>query len=425
METKLSYREARDNLVLDILQYVRAIEKGDRPPRLVPLLVGTHGIGKTQMQWDLAHSVMVDLFQGRLITNRISEMPEGEIAGFPDIDKSRGQMVYRLPSWWRLDWENEWTLVFFDEINRGQRLDASQQLLHKLLHERQVHEHPLPEKWVLVAACNPEDTGDYQVSDLLSDWSLRTRFKIYPMELTLDELLEWGKGPSGNNGRRRIHPVVSQFFARNPNHFNKDQNAGRMIEEFSQALYFLEEEGRLDLFLSKCSSMLDFSTAIELNQYYRDRMKELPVEEILKYDKRTREKVRQFREAGDNHVLLKAVDGLLYADNDEVIKAIPKILEFTHDLPPEIAYRYFFTVFEKARQEDGYYDVWFKLFTAAGDDETVKEILGNEAIAKEVQGEEQEQEKGEKEGEEQEKEKGGEEKTRKGGGGNVRRKDKK
>lgn len=364
MDYTLSFREAKTILKLHVRQQLEAKDEKSQP-MLVPLLIGKHGNGKSWMVREIAD----ELTEERVINLRLSEMPEGELGGIPHVTED-GKMFYATPPWWRTDWEDKPVIVFVDEINRVQRYDGSVQMLHKFLNERKIHEKELPRHWPIVAAANPEN-GDYQVHEMLADWSFRTRVKVYHVLIEFEEWVEWAK--KDNN----IHPLIVEYFSQHREAFNTDQNVPRCIHEASQNLRYIEKIGAEDLiFHTLLGSIPD--NALDFSQFYRKNVEILRVEDILKYTKEIRERVQRFVESGRSDVLMKAINGLLTTDADKVEKNINNVFSFLLDLPKELSYYYFNSLFlsvPKSENTELKKTMWVRVFAAASEHEGISKLL--------------------------------------------------
>jgi len=360
MEHVLTIQQVLDNLLEDILMEVDQVKQTGKASQTVPLLIGEYGIGKTQMMSQIAGDLLKDIFEGRLLTLRISEMPEGEIGGLPDINSQVS--VYRKPQWLTLYSPEDWVLVFWDEINRGQERDSTQAMLHKILSEHQVHHEQISPRWIFVAACNP-DNGDYQVSNLLADKSMLTRFRRYHVTTSVEDWLLWAK-------EHEIHSVVREYIAGNPDALTKGDNCPRTWDEFSKALTWLVKRKRPELIVSKATSLLEPDTALDFWRFWQSTAK-VTVQDI--YDGKNVSKVSK-------DVLVEATQALIHEDTEVVLKNIGNVLSFLKSIPPEITHMYLMGI----RQKKG--DDWLEIYAEVAEDTALVNIV--ETLEKNTQSKE-------------------------------------
>lgn len=149
------------------------------PPSQNILLVGRHGIGKSEIIRatfeDRGHTV-VSFFLGQM-------SDPGDLIGLMHKDEDSGRSVFLPPYWWPA--EGEPVVLFLDELNRArpELLQAVQDLtLNRTLAGRR-----LPEGSIVIAAVNEGDA--YQLTDL--DPALVSRFNVYTFAPTVEDWLQW------------------------------------------------------------------------------------------------------------------------------------------------------------------------------------------------------------------------------------------
>ena len=170
----------------------------------VPLLVGPHGIGKSELvkQYAKENNLHCEV----LI---LSLMDESDLLGIP-YKVDRDDIVYT--SWAAPVWlsriieahkNGQRSVLLLDELNRAPAsvLGASLQLIL----DKRLNDHVLPPGTLLVAAINPED-GDYNVNSL--DPAVLDRLVICDLEADALAWIEWAKG--------KINPIVVDFIIKNP-----------------------------------------------------------------------------------------------------------------------------------------------------------------------------------------------------------------
>lgn len=145
--------------------------------RIPLLLVGHHGIGKTEGVRQFTQE------QGHLLTIvNLGTQETGDIIGLADFEKDeKGNNIatkFMMPDWARnillfcKENPDKNAVLFFDEINRARR-DVLQ-VVFPILLESRIHTTTFPKNFYVMAAMNPS-TADYIVTDI-SDKALMDRF---------------------------------------------------------------------------------------------------------------------------------------------------------------------------------------------------------------------------------------------------------
>lgn len=146
------------------------------------LLVGRHGIGKSQIlthYFTQQNLTVVPLFLGQM-------SDPGDLLGLPVRDASSQHTVFMPPHWWPLD--NRPIALFLDELNRAR--PEILQSVHDLALNRTLAGRRLPEGSAVLAAINSGE--EYHVNDL--DPALASRFNIYELVPEVDEWIAWARG---------------------------------------------------------------------------------------------------------------------------------------------------------------------------------------------------------------------------------------
>jgi len=176
---------------------------------IAPLVIGHHGIGKSQAVKQFAEEgghKFVDL--------RLGTQDVGDLLGLPDFgtDKSGNKTttVFMTPKWLTelIDWANKnpkkYGIIFLDEFNRARR-DVLQAVFQLVL-DRKMHTITLPENVYVIAAQNP-NTEDYIVTDV-SDKALMDRFCHIKLSPSVQEWIEYAKNT--NFSKEVINFIVDQ-----------------------------------------------------------------------------------------------------------------------------------------------------------------------------------------------------------------------
>ena len=209
------------------------------PARQSVLLVGRHGIGKSQLVRQFAkhlHEQLVEKYpflkdvpvadgsrdsndprvDSFLIDMRLSQQSEGDIIGLPEL--TEGVTRFCPPAWFMAACK-EPRIVFLDEINRA--TPEVMQAAFQIVLDYQLNGFRLHKDSRVVAAVNP-DQGGYAVNAM--DPALIDRFAFIELEPTLEDWLDWAREKNAE-GNQRVLPQIVQFVQSNPDFLNPPANA--------------------------------------------------------------------------------------------------------------------------------------------------------------------------------------------------------
>lgn len=145
------------------------------------MLVGTHGIGKSEILSDYFGALgmpVVALFLGQM-------SDPGDLIGLPCKDEKTGKTDFMPPYWFPTDGKP--IVLFLDELNRA-RPEILQTVMDLALN-RKLAGKLLPEGSRIISAVNAGD--QYQLTDL--DPALVSRFNIVNFKPTAEEWLLWAR----------------------------------------------------------------------------------------------------------------------------------------------------------------------------------------------------------------------------------------
>lgn len=181
------------------------------------MLVGSHGIGKSQILTEYYAKKgmnVVSLFLGQM-------SDPGDLIGLPNKDEKSGKTVFMPPFWFPVDGKP--IVLFLDELNRA-RPEVLQTIMDLALN-RKLAGRTLPEGSRLISAVN--DGGEYQVVEL--DPALLSRFNVYKFIPSVDEWLRWAEEAS-------IDSRVVSFIMDNNSWLDGDPSLrGRLPKGFERA----------------------------------------------------------------------------------------------------------------------------------------------------------------------------------------------
>lgn len=214
--------------------------------RFTPNVIGSAGIGKTQLMKEIANELNC-----ALINVRVGQLEPGDLIGIPREETINGitVMKYALPGYLphykhdsdgkimvredgkkiidierlgsnvqNLDYllekndgdltKVEGCIIFFDEINRVAG-DDTKQAIFQLPEQYRIHTYAIPENCALVTASNP-NTDDYQVNEIDQERAFMDRFLHLKAEPRLEDWMVWAE-------KRKIHEGIISFVNADPN----------------------------------------------------------------------------------------------------------------------------------------------------------------------------------------------------------------
>ena len=160
------------------------------------LLRGRHGIGKSQLVYQIANDI------GRtVVERRASQMTEGDLIGLPSIDGDSTR--FNPPDWYKIACSSP-VVLFFDELDRA--IIEVRQGIFELTDSRKLNGHKLHPDTLIFAAINGgEDGTQYQVGEM--DPAELDRFTTWDVKPTVKDWLNWA--------RDNVHPIIWDYINSN------------------------------------------------------------------------------------------------------------------------------------------------------------------------------------------------------------------
>lgn len=149
------------------------------PPEQNLMLVGRHGIGKSQIvtsYFETTGQPVVTFFLGQM-------SDPGDLIGLMHKNEQTGQSEFLPPFWWPMD--DQPIVLFLDELNRA-RPEILQSVMDLTLN-RTLAGKTLPAGSRVVSAVNEGE--EYQLTDL--DPALVSRFNVYEFSPTVEDWISW------------------------------------------------------------------------------------------------------------------------------------------------------------------------------------------------------------------------------------------
>jgi len=210
-----------------LASYIRA--------KLVPMLVGSPGCGKSQIIYQIAAE-----YNLKVIDLRLSQCDPTDLAGFPTIEGNRADYVPmahfpiegdELPKGY-----SGW-LLFLDEATSAP--PAIQAAAYKLILDRMVGTHHLHKNVAIVCAGNLETDNA-----IVQPMSTALQSRLVHLELVVDAQ-EWTNWAAENGIDHRISDFIKfkpgQLFTFSPDHTDKTYACPRTWEFANRVLQVTEE----------------------------------------------------------------------------------------------------------------------------------------------------------------------------------------
>ena len=320
--------------------------------KVVPLLVGNTGTGKTEVIRQIARSLNQDL-----IIIHVAQIEPSDFSGLFKITED--ERTKTCPPEWLpyKDWEEfrekyknvhgvtldhcpygkgvvnpNGGIIFLDEVNRG-NVDI-RQTLYQLLNDKQIREYRLPKGYDLIAAANPPG---YEVYEF--DQALNNRFAwicfVPDHKETQDHLLQkYGESPiiSWLNSDPNLVDYGEEFeiplLALSPR-----------IEENSIKMYPLLEKERKG-FMIKALQTIVTPEKVKSFMMFLEETKNINYKDILKGG--TKDKVAELLKENKidilSHLTIELSRYLNDPKNNDVKAAAKKnIADFLASVPPELS----------------------------------------------------------------------------------------
>ena len=239
------------------------------------LMIGKHGVGKSQLVRRIARARHAELVAEGLISKdmpvhdsakqdgsskvdcflidmRLSQQSEGDMIGLPELS---GGVTRFCPPEWFMAACREPRVLFFDEINRA--TPEVMQAAFQIVLDYQLNGFKLHPETRVFAAINP-DSGNYSVNAM--DDALLDRFAVIELEPTFEDWYTWATDPEGGD----LLPSVAHFVKANPDFLDPPANAdpGRVYP--SRRSWELLDRGLRHANLENCTddNTLLFSMAV-------------------------------------------------------------------------------------------------------------------------------------------------------------------
>ena len=222
-----------------LASYIRA--------KLVPILVGSPGCGKSQIIYKIAED-----YNLKVIDLRLSQCDPTDLSGFPpighNINSAKAKADYVPMAHFPIEGDpipdgySGW-LLFLDEMTSAP--PAIQAASYKLVLDRMVGSHHLHKNVAIVAAGNLETDNA-----IVQPMSTALQSRLVHMELVIDSN-EWVEWAEQNNIDHRITSYIkfkpSQLYTFTPDHTDKTYACPRTWSFADKVMKVTEDDNKLRL----------------------------------------------------------------------------------------------------------------------------------------------------------------------------------
>lgn len=252
------------------------------------LLIGMHGIGKSELMAQVAASLGIGLE-----IRDLSVMEPPDLVGIPQVGAD-GRTHYAAPSFLPTDGRG---LLVFEELNRCPRYMQGPCL--QLLTARRLNDYCLPEGWVPCAAIN--DGDGYMVEEL--DPALRSRFLQIRVVPDVREWVRWARG------QQRVHPKVIEFVEHSPGIFTDPHANPRAWVYASQFLSTWEKGQRNEEVITVAlAGLLGDKWALAFLKVYKNECHPLQARDVIEAYPAYRAAVRAWVSQGQLDIVAASLE---------------------------------------------------------------------------------------------------------------------
>lgn len=240
--------------------------------RFPVLMRGRHGIGKSQVVYQLAKTMSLPV-----VERRASQMTEGDLVGLPVV--SGNSTKWNPPDWFKFACDNA-CVLFFDEVDRA--TTEVRQGLFELTDSRKLNGHKLHKDTVIFAAVNGGKHGaNYAVADM--DPAELDRYSVFDLEPTVEDWLTWAKDRMANE--------VYDFVYQSPKHLehngdiepNKVYPSRRSWDRLNKTIVManLLDNGATPELYTVVSAFVGMEAAVAFNDFVQNYNKQITVDDLM------------------------------------------------------------------------------------------------------------------------------------------------
>ena len=247
---------------------------------LLPVLLrGRHGVGKSQVVYQIAESRGLPV-----IERRASQMTEGDLLGLPDTADTeingRKATTWNAPDWLVTACEQP-VCLFLDEVDRATQ--EVRQGLFELTDSRKINGWHLHADTLIVAAVNGGEHGaQYQVGEM--DPAELDRWTVFDVEPSDEDWLKWANG--------KVDSILWDFINQNrqhlehrgdfePNKVYPSRRSWKRFNDTADSTGVFGEEGDRDLLFNLATAFVGFEGAVSLRDFVEKYEWQVTIADIL------------------------------------------------------------------------------------------------------------------------------------------------
>ena len=251
----------------------RAIVPHVTAARFPVLLRGRHGVGKSEVVYQLATDLALPV-----VERRASQMTEGDLLGLPSTDGA--VTTWNPPAWFKTACD-EAVVLFLDEVDRA--TPEVRQGIFELTDSRKLAGFSLHADTIIVAAVNGGEHGaQYQVGEM--DPAELDRYTVFDVEPSHEDWLDWAK--------TNVDGLVWDFINQNRNHLehtgdfepNKVYPSRRSWDRLNRAAVgadLVSEDADAGTLFNLAAAFVGFEAAVALQDFFVNYSRQVTVEDIL------------------------------------------------------------------------------------------------------------------------------------------------
>lgn len=251
----------------------RAIVPHVTAARFPVLLRGRHGVGKSEVVYQLAGDLGLPV-----VERRASQMTEGDLLGLPSTDGA--VTTWNPPAWFKTACD-EAVVLFLDEVDRA--TPEVRQGIFELTDSRKLAGFSLHADTIIVAAVNGGEHGaQYQVGEM--DPAELDRYTVFDVEPSHEDWLGWAK--------TEVDGLIWDFINQNRNHLehtgdfepNKVYPSRRSWDRLNKAASgacLLTEDADAGTIFNLAAAFVGFEAAVALQDFFVNYSRQVTVEDIL------------------------------------------------------------------------------------------------------------------------------------------------
>ena len=299
--------------------------------RLPVLLRGRHGVGKSQVVYQIAETRGLPV-----VERRASQMTEGDLLGLPDTaDLSDGR---KATTWNAPDWLvtacTQPVMLFLDEVDRATM--EVRQGLFELTDSRKINGWNLHPETLIVAAVNGGEHGaQYQVGEM--DPAELDRWTVFDVEPSTEDWLTWAQG--------NVNAILWDFINQNRQHLehgddfepNKVYPSRRSWARFNDTAVstgVFNEDGDSNLLFNLATAFVGFEAAVSLRDFIEKYEWQVTIEDLL--DNGAIDKTAQWG-INDHSAMIEKMAASETFVEDLTDEQIANLADYFVALPSEVA----------------------------------------------------------------------------------------